>query len=61
MEELGTREARDEWCVSVEQELGCSTEKREDRAPPGLLRVQKLENDIMNVVSLTSISFKLLI
>jgi hypothetical protein len=54
MEELGTRKARDEWCVQVEQQLGCSTQQREDNIPPGLLRVQKLENDILNVVSLPS-------
>lgn len=54
MEELGTREARDDWCVQVEQQLGCSAEPREDYAPAGLLRVRKLENDILNVVSLLS-------
>lgn len=54
MEELGTHEARDNWCVQVEQQLGCSTERKEDDAPPGLLRVRKLENDILNVVSLVS-------
>jgi len=37
MKELGTREARDSWCASVEQDLGCSTEEREDGVPPGLL------------------------
>jgi len=61
MEELGMREARYNWCMLVEQELGCSTEEREDGVPPGLLQVQKLENDMMNVVSLSSISFTLLI
>jgi len=52
MEELGAREARDHWCMQVEQGLGCSTESREGGSPPGLLRLQKLENDILNVVSL---------
>jgi hypothetical protein len=51
MEELGTRDARDAWCLKVEQDLSCSTEE-EDSIPPGLLRVRKLENDILNVVSL---------
>lgn len=55
MEELGTREGRDEWCLRVEQDLGCSTEERVDGVPPGLLRVRKLENDIMNVVSYLSV------
>ena len=55
MKELGTREARDNWCAQVEQELGCSIEEREDGRPPGLLRVRKLENDILNVVSLQSV------
>jgi hypothetical protein len=54
MEELGTCEARDAWCLQVEQQLGCSTEHGEDDAPPGLLRVRKLENDILNLVSLRS-------
>lgn len=51
MEELGTREARDNWCVQVEQQLGCSMDHKDEDAPPGLLRVRKLENDILNVVS----------
>ena len=56
MEELGTREARDAWCWQVEQDIGFS-EERGDGVPPGLLRVQKLENDIMNVVSCLSVFF----
>lgn len=56
MTALGTREAKDNWCMQVEQELGCSTEQREDGLPPGLVRVRKLENDILNVVSLQSVS-----
>ena len=35
----------------MEQELGCSTKEKGDGIPPGLLRVQKLENDLLNVVS----------
>ena len=50
MGELGTREARDRWCLQVEQDLGCSTEEKGDGIPPGLLRVRKLENDLLNVV-----------
>lgn len=52
MEELGTRKARDAWCVQVEQMLGCSTVGGD--VPPGLLRVRNLENDIMGVVSILS-------
>ena len=55
MKELGTREARDKWCVQVEQEHGCSIEEREDGLHPGQLRVRKLENDILNVESLQSV------
>jgi len=50
MKELGTREKKDAWCLQVEQELGCSTEE-EDGIPPGLLRVRKLEEDLLSVVS----------
>jgi len=55
MEELGTREARDNWCLKVESELDCSTEEREDGVHPGLRRVRKLENDILDAVSLRSV------
>src|SRR5258707_14370628 len=54
MEELGTREARDNWCLKVESELDCSTEEREDGVHPGLRRVRKLEHDILVAVSLRS-------
>ena len=59
MEQLKTREARTSWCVSVEQDLGCSTKEKEDGTHAGLHRVQRLENDILNLVSLCSISFTL--
>lgn len=52
MEELSTREAREGWCLQVERDLGCSTEDRGDGVPVGLLRVQQLENNILNVVSI---------
>lgn len=54
MEELGTRQERDNWCKQVEEQLGCSAEIREDGVPPGLLRLRKLENDVLNIVSLLS-------
>ena len=53
MEELGTRKEREAWCMQVEQQLSCSTET-EDGVPPGLLRVWKLENDLLNVVCFLS-------
>ena len=59
MDELGTREARESWCASVEQDIGCSTEAKEDGSHAGLRRIQKLETDLMNVVSHCSISFAL--
>ena len=55
MEELGTREKRDGWCLQAEQEVSCATEERSDGVPPGLLRVRKLESDIMNLVSHLSV------
>ena len=54
MEELGMHKARDNWCMWVEQQLGCSTEHSLGDALPGLLRVCKLENEILNIVSLWS-------
>ena len=36
MKELNSNEARDRWCLEVEQELGCSIEA-EQGIPPGLL------------------------
>ena len=54
MEELGTHKARDDWCVRVEQQIGCSTEHSSDDAPPGLLKVRKLENELLKLVSLRS-------
>ena len=61
MEELSTCEAKEAWCLQVEQDLGSFVELKKDGVPPGLLRVQKLENDILNVVSILSSSFLLLI
>ena len=51
MEDLGTREARDDWCAQVEHQLGCSTDYKEDGLHPGLQRVRTLEKDILKVVS----------
>jgi len=56
MEELGTREARDAWCLQVEQDVR-SSEERDNGIPPGLLQVRRLEKDIMNVVSHLSVFF----
>ena len=61
MNELSTREARKAWCLQVEEELGSSMEPKEDRVPPGLRRVRKLENDILKVVSRLLSSFPPLI
>jgi hypothetical protein len=49
MEELGTSKERQLWCLEVEQKFGCSMEA-ENGVPPGLLRVHKLENDLLNLV-----------
>jgi hypothetical protein len=49
MEELGTSKERQLWCLEVEQKFGCSMEA-ENGVPPGLLRVCKLENDLLNLV-----------
>ena len=57
MEELSTSKARDNWCLEVEQKLGCPVEM-EIGVPPGLLRVRKLENDLLNMVgSLSAFDF----
>ena len=61
MKELSTHEARKAWCLQVEEELGSSVEPKEDRVPPGLHRVRKLENDILKVVSRLLSSFPPLI
>ena len=51
MEELCTREARDNWCVQVEHQLSSSMGYKEDGHHPGLQRVRNLEKDILKVVS----------